>query len=84
MTARVRPLFPAGDQRRWGGAVPQRLDAHERARRIQAAQDAAERAGYVRGWRWGWLCGACAGLIIGSLGIVTALQLGLLAGRAGW
>lgn len=37
---------------------------------------------YVLAWRWGAICGGAAGLLGGSLLIIGALKLGLLAGGA--
>lgn len=44
--------------------------------------DAGERYGYVHGWRWGWLCGACVGLPAGVGLMWACIRLGLLVGAA--
>lgn len=44
----------------------------------RAEAQAIERSAYVQGWRWGWVCGAVAGMALGSIAMWAALQLGRL------
>lgn len=80
MTAAIRPLRPAAD----GHIRPLPLPASEKALRAaaRAGWDDGERARYVSGWRWGWVCGACVGVPLGMLALWAALQLGRMLGGA--
>lgn len=62
---------------------PVPLPAAEKALRAARAVgfDEGERYGYITGWRWGVLCGACVALPAG-MGLMWAMvQLGTLLGR---
>lgn len=72
MTARVRPLF--------GQSMPPSDTALRDATR--RGWDDGERCGYVAGWRWGVVCGGCAGVLLGMLALWLALQAGMAAGVA--
>lgn len=37
---------------------------------------------YVDGWRWGWLCGATAGALLGMLAMWALIELSRLLGAA--
>lgn len=86
------PCNQACDQ---GRTCPRLLQFNEQAKRSWAqttieppatpprtiTRDSVRRH-YVLAWRWGAICGGAAGLLGGSLLIIGALKLGLLAGGA--
>ena len=59
-----------------GGSSPR-----ERAYEETYAQT-CERLGYIAGWRWGLVCGACAGGFGCTVILLGALALGMSAGNA--
>lgn len=81
MNAKVRPLF-ADSQQPGRIARPLPIPPSEAALRAaaHAGWDDGERAGYIRGWRYGVLCGLLAGMLLGGLGIAAAIHLGMLFG----
>lgn len=73
-TARLRLVHQTNDERQW-------LAVHGAWKDGQAV---GERTGYLMGWRWGLVCGACACLAAVLLACAAGLVLGVQVVPPAW
>lgn len=73
-TAHLRLVHQANDERHWHAVHGAWKDG----------QAVGERAGYVQGWRWGLVCGACACLAGVLLAGAACLVLGVQVVLPAW